>query len=57
VRDIEPSTRVAPDRVLGHTISAQLQQDPGPRFQWYELAIDGVHVWTGSEPWPLNAMR
>jgi N-acetylmuramoyl-L-alanine amidase len=46
VRDIEQRHGVRPDRVLGHSdIQPLTKQDPGPRFPWYELALNGLIVW------------
>jgi N-acetylmuramoyl-L-alanine amidase len=46
VRDIERRQGVRPDRVLGHSdIQPMNKQDPGPKFPWYRLALEGLVVW------------
>ncbi len=46
VRDIERRHGVRPDRVLGHSdIQPMNKQDPGPKFPWYRLALEGLVVW------------
>jgi N-acetylmuramoyl-L-alanine amidase len=46
VRDVERRQGVRPDRVLGHSdIQPMSKQDPGPKFPWYRLALEGLVVW------------
>ncbi len=50
VRDIERRHGVRPDRVLGHSdIQPMNKQDPGPKFPWYRLALEGLVVWPDPE--------
>jgi N-acetylmuramoyl-L-alanine amidase len=46
VRAVERRHGVRPDRVLGHSdIQPLTKQDPGPRFPWHALALEGLIVW------------
>jgi N-acetylmuramoyl-L-alanine amidase len=56
VRAVQRRHGVRPDRVLGHSdIQPLTKQDPGPRFPWYKLALEGLIVWP--DPGSVTAAR
>lgn len=46
LRRVMARWRIAPERVVGHSDTAPGRKiDPGPRFDWRRLALQGVAVW------------
>ncbi|WP_321829433.1 N-acetylmuramoyl-L-alanine amidase [Thalassovita sp.] len=46
LRDLMARWDIAPERVIGHSDMAPLRkQDPGARFDWQRLALQGLSVW------------
>lgn len=50
VKDIVARHDLPPNRVLGHSDVAPLRKlDPGPRFPWRRLAVEGLITWPDAE--------
>lgn len=46
LRAVQQRWQIAPARVIGHSDMAPARKrDPGPRFDWRRLALEGVSVW------------
>jgi N-acetylmuramoyl-L-alanine amidase len=48
LRDILQRHRLGPQAVIGHSdMAPERKTDPGPRFDWRRLAVQGLAVWPG----------
>lgn len=46
LRGIRARWKIAPNRIIGHSDMAPTRKrDPGPRFDWRRLALQGLSVW------------
>lgn len=46
LRGIMARWQIAPERVIGHSDMAPARKaDPGPRFDWRRLALQGLSIW------------
>jgi N-acetylmuramoyl-L-alanine amidase len=53
LRDVMTRWRIPPERVIGHSdMAPERKRDPGARFDWRRLALQGLSVWPeeGGDP-------
>ena len=57
VRDIALRHGLGPDAVIGHSdMAPDRKRDPGPRFDWQRLALEGLALWPDKgDDLPLSA--
>lgn len=56
LHDIMARWAIPPVRVIGHSDMAPARKtDPGPRFDWRRLAMQGLAVWPAPEEVPVGA--
>jgi len=51
LEDVMACWSIPAERVIGHSdMAPDRKQDPGPRFDWRRLAVQGLAVWPGAKP-------